>query len=298
MNFRITSIGEILYDVYPEYKKLGGAPFNFIYHVWKLSGQGNFVSRVGDDKNGREMLKFLKSKKFDCKNISVDTHYPTGKVNLRLLENKIPQFTISPESAWDYIELTDSIKSLVAKKTDLLYFGTLSQRSFTTRSTIEHLLNEKIKFFCDVNLRHNFFNEQMISTTFLKASVIKTNKDELKIITDLLFKREYKINDAAKKLIDEYNLDLLCVTLGSEGAYLFSKDGSNKTKPSVKKIVDTLGAGDAYSAILALGYLHGWEIEKINKYANRLAGDICMVEGAIPEDDSFYNKYKNLFKGN
>ncbi|MHB9041848.1 MAG: carbohydrate kinase family protein, partial [Melioribacteraceae bacterium] len=75
MNFRITSIGEILHDVYPEYKKLGGAPFNFIYHVWKLNGQGNFVSRVGDDKNGREILKFLKSKKFDCKNISFDPHY-------------------------------------------------------------------------------------------------------------------------------------------------------------------------------------------------------------------------------
>ncbi|MHB8929022.1 MAG: PfkB family carbohydrate kinase [Melioribacteraceae bacterium] len=298
MNFRITSIGEILHDVYPEYKKLGGAPFNFIYHVWKLNGQGNFVSKVGDDQNGREILKFLKSKKFDCKNISVDPHYPTGKVNLRLLENKVPQFTISPESAWDYIELTDEIKKLVAKKTDLLYFGTLSQRSFTTRSTIEHLLNEKIKYFSDLNLRHSFFNEQMISTTFNKCNVIKTNQEELKIITGLLFKREYKIKDAAKRLVDEYNLDLLCITLGEEGAYLFSKDGSNKTKSSVKKIVDTLGAGDAYSAILCLGYLHGWKIEKINKIANKFAGDICTVEGALPADDSFYDKYKSAFKNN
>ena len=296
MSFRITSIGEIVYDVYPEYKKLGGAPFNFIYHIWKLTGQANFISKIGDDKNGREMLKFLKSKKFDCRHISIDPHYPTGKVNLRLLENKIPQFTISPESAWDYIELTDDIKKLVAKKTDLLYFGTLSQRSFTTRTTIEHLLNEKIKYFSDLNLRHNFYNQQMISMTFNKSNIIKTNQNELEIISNLLFKRPYKMKDAAKRLIDEFKLDLLCITLGSEGAYLFSIDDSNKTKPALKKIVDTVGAGDAYSAILCLGYLHGWKIERINKLANKFASDICMIEGALPVDDAFYDKYKSAFK--
>jgi fructokinase len=298
MSLRITSIGEILYDVYPEYKKLGGAPFNFIYHIWKLTGQGNFISKVGNDKNGREMFKFLKSKKFDYRHISVDPHHPTGKVNLRLLENKIPQFTISSESAWDYIELTDKIKKLVTKKTDLLYFGTLSQRSFTTRTTIEHLLNEKIKYFSDLNLRHNFFNEQMISMALKKSNVVKTNKDELEIISNLLFRRSYKMNDAAKRLIDEYNLDLLCITLGSEGAYLFSRNDSNKTKPVIKKIVDTVGAGDAYSSILCLGYLNGWKVEKINKLANKFASEICMVEGALPEDDSIYNKYRSAFKTN
>lgn len=292
---KVTAIGEILWDVYPEYKKLGGAPFNFIYHIWKLYGNANFISKVGDDKTGKEMLKYLKARKFNCRYIYTDPIHPTGKVNVRLLDNKIPQFTISQESAWDYIELTDEIKKLVTQKTDLLYFGTLSQRNFITRSTIEHLLNEKIKYFCDLNLRHHFYNDQMISTAFRKANVIKTNEEELKIISQQLFNRVYKTQDTAKRLLDEYNLYLLCITLGSEGAYLYSQSDSDKTKFKVKNVVDTLGAGDAYSAILCLGYLHGWEIGKINKLATQFAGELCMVEGALPDDDSFYDKYKKQF---
>lgn len=293
--FRVTSIGEILWDVYPEGKKLGGAPFNFIYHVWKLYGNANFISKVGDDKNGKEMLKYLKARKFDCKHIYSDHIHSTGKVYVRLLEDKIPQFTISQESAWDYIELTDKIEKLVRQKTDLLYFGTLSQRSFITRNTIEHLLNEKIKYFCDLNLRHHFYNENIISTSLQKANVIKINETELNIVMDTIYGRNYNTKDSAKKLIDDYNLDLLCITMGSDGAYLFSKNSSNKYKTRVENLVDTVGAGDAYSAVLSLGYLHHWDIEKINRLASDFAADMCTVEGAIPENDSFYKKYKNEF---
>lgn len=293
--FAVTSIGEILYDVYPDYKKLGGAPFNFIYHVWKLYGKANFVSKIGDDKNGKEMLKQLKAIKFDCQFIDIDPNHPTGKVNIRLLENKIPQFTISQESAWDFIELTDKIKKLVTKKTDLLYFGTLSQRSFITRNTIEHLLNEKIKYFSDLNLRHHFYNENIISSSLQKSSVIKINEDELTIVMDAIYGRSYSTKDSAKKLIEDFNLDLLCITMGSDGAYLFSQSGSNKHKTHVENLVDTVGAGDAYSAILCLGYLHQWDIEKINHMATNFAADMCTVEGAIPQEDSIYNKYKNEF---
>ena len=293
--FTVTSIGEILYDVYPDYKKLGGAPFNFIYHVCKLYGKANFISRIGDDKNGKEMLRHLKAIKFDCRHIDIDPIHPTGKVNIRLLENKIPQFTISQESAWDYIGLTDKIKKLVTQKTDLLYFGTLSQRSFITRNTIEHLLNEKIKYFSDLNLRHHFYNENIISTSLQKSSVIKINESELTIVMDSIYGRNYNTKDSAKKLLEDFNLDLLCITMGSDGAYLFSKSGSNKYKTHADNLVDTVGAGDAYSAILCLGYLHQWGIEKINRLATNFAADICTVEGAIPENDSIYKKYINEF---
>lgn len=293
--FRITSIGEILYDVYPEYKKLGGAPFNFIYHIWKLKGHANFVSRVGDDKNGKEMLKHLKSINFDCRYIYIDPIHPTGKVNIRLLDKKIPQFTISRESAWDYIELRDEIKELVTQQTDLLYFGTLSQRNFVTRNTIEHLLNEKIKYFSDLNLRHHFYNESIISASLKKANVIKINESELSLVMNTIYGRSYNTEDSAKKLIDDFNLDLFCVTMGADGAYLFSKSYSNKYKTHVENLVDTTGAGDAYSAILCLGYLSQWDLEKINQLATNFAADICTVEGAIPEGDSIYNKYKNEF---
>ncbi len=294
--FGITSIGEILYDVYPEYKKLGGAPFNFIHHVWKLGGSANFISRVGDDKNGKEMLKHLKSINFDCRYIHIDPTHPTGKVNIRLLENKMPQFTISQESAWDYIELTDKIKRLVKQKTDLLYFSTLSQRSFTTRNTIEHLLNEKIKYFSDLNLRHHFYNESIIATSLEKSNVIKINDAELDIVTNIIYGRTYSTKDSAKKLIDDFNLDLLCITMGAKGAHLYSKNYSDKYKTRVENLVDTVGAGDAYSAILCLGYLHQWDVGKINRIASNFAADICTVEGAIPEDDSIYKKYITEFR--
>ncbi|NJD22225.1 MAG: hypothetical protein FIA82_06090 [Melioribacter sp.] len=293
--FSVTAIGEILYDVYPNKKRLGGAPFNFIYHIWKILGKANFVSSVGNDENGREMLSYLNSIGFDTNHIYIDKKYPTGTVQVKLKENKIPQFTISPECSYDYIILKDSTKSLIENESDLLYFGTLSTRSETSRNTIMSLFNKPhLKYFCDLNLRHNFYTKALIEKTLLTTTILKINQDELDKLKQF-FDLQQNNNRAIEQLITKFNIDLVGLTLGENGAELYTKNGTNYYKTEIINAVDTLGAGDAFAAILCLGYLYKLPIVEINKLANEFASKICMVNGALPDVDTIYEKYKTIF---
>lgn len=292
--FNITAIGEILYDVYPDRKRLGGAPFNFIYHVWKILGKANFISKVGNDENGKEILQYLSSMNFNTDYITIDNEHPTGTVNVRLDENKIPHFTISPKCSYDYITLNEKTIKLIDEHTDILYFGTLSQRSEISRKTINSLFGKNIKYFCDLNLRHNFFSKDMIEKALNVSNIIKINYDEFKKIIEL-FDLNIKDELAIKQLSENYKIELLCITFGAEGALLYKQNEFSKYKADVKDIIDTVGAGDAYSAILCIGYLYGFNLSDINKLANEFAVDICMFEGAIPSDDSIYEKYRKIF---
>ena len=293
MNVR--AIGEILWDVYPEGKRLGGAPFNFIYHVWKISGAGNFISSVGNDKYGNEILSYLNSKKFPADYIIIDKDHPTGTVTVKLLEDKTPKFTISAECSYDYILLDQKSSELINNKTDMLYFGTLSQRSGTSRKTIQSLFGKDLKYFCDLNLRHDFFSNEMIEKALKVCDVIKINIDELDKIKNL-----FSLNPDDKKAIEQlnknYKIDLVCVTYGGDGALLYSDNEFSQHNAETKNIVDTVGAGDAFAAVLCLGYLHKMELKKLNRLANEFASDICMINGAIPADDSIYGKYIREFE--
>ena len=293
--FRVTAIGEIFYDVYPNKKRLGGAPFNFIYHIWKILGKANFVSSVGNDENGREMLSYLNSIGFDTNHIYIDKKYPTGTVQVKLKENKIPQFTISPECSYDYIILKDSTKLLVENESDLLYFGTLSTRNETSRNTIMSLFNKpQLKYFCDLNLRHNFYTKALIEKTLLTTAVLKINQDELDKLKQFFDLQQFN-NSAIEQLITKFDIDLIGLTLGENGAELYTKNGTNYYKTEIINAVDTLGAGDAFAAILCLGYLYKLPIVEINKLANEFASKICMVNGALPDVDTIYEKYKTIF---
>lgn len=294
MNCNITAIGEILYDVYPDRKRLGGAPFNFIFHVWKILGKANFISSVGNDENGREILSYLNSIGFDTKLISIDKAHPTGTVKVELDENKIPHFTISPECCYDFLTLNEEIINTIENNTDILYFGTLSQRSTTSRNTIQSLFGKNIKYFCDLNLRHNFFNDTMIQEALRVSNVVKINYEEFQKIKKIL---NMEMNDelAMKNLCNKFNIDLLSITLGNEGAILYDKNNLSHYKARANKVIDTVGAGDAFAAILCIGYLLQMDLFSINKLANEFAAEICMIEGAVPEDDFLYQKYRKIF---
>lgn len=292
----ITAIGEILYDVYPDQKRLGGAPFNFIYHIWKILGRAGFISSVGDDTNGNEMLSHLNSIGFNTKFVSIDNKHPTGTVKVTMGEDKTPKFTISPECSYDYITLNSSSANLINEGTDLLYFGTLSSRNEITRTTIQSLFgNPRLKYFCDLNLRHNFYSKELVEHILKTCNVIKLNDAELQKLKPL-FDLPQTNNDAIKQLIQSYNIDMVALTLGSGGAELFSKSEFNCYINTSTEVVDTLGAGDAYSAILCLGYLYNMPISGINKLACEFAEEICMFSGALPEEDSVYGKYQTIFK--
>lgn len=296
-NFKVTAIGEILYDVYPDKKRLGGAPFNFIYHIWKILGKANFVSNVGNDENGSEMLSFLNSIRFNTKHIYIDKKYPTGTVKVRINDDRTPQFTISPECSYDYITLNDADINLIENETDVLYFGTLSTRSEISRNTIQSLFGKPdIKYFCDLNLRHNFYTKALIEKTLLTCNVLKINQDELDKLKQFFVIQQFN-NRAIEQLIKEFDIDLIGLTLGENGAELYTKSETNHYKTEVINLVDTLGAGDAFAAILCLGYLNKMPIAEINKLSNEFAAEICIINGALPENDSIYTKYKNIFLG-
>ena len=294
----ITSIGEILFDVYPSYKRLGGAPFNFIYHVWKLTGRGNFISRIGSDDNGKAVMKYLEQTGINTKYIQTDNTHPTGTVQVALAEDKSPSFTIAEDQAYDFIEFTEETDNLISNKTALLYFGTLAQRNEISRDSIQAEWGKNIKYFCDLNLRQNFYSEQIIRRSLTHCDILKANLDELKIINELILNKKFKIELCSKELMEKFNIGLVCITMGEGGSILFNRDSSHRYKNPVNGIVDTVGAGDAFAAILAIGYLRNWEIEKINQTASEFAGDICIIEGAIPDDDFIYMKYKGDFNYN
>lgn len=292
---KITSVGEILFDVYPEGKKLGGAPFNFIYHIIKLTGKANFVSKVGDDPDGDEILQLLKSKKVSTEFIQIDQKYGTGVAKTTLNEKKIPTFVIEKNSAYDFIELTESLEKLISQDTDCLYFGTLAQRNKQSRETIQKLAANNVKCICDLNIRQNFYTPEIIEISLKAADVLKLNEDELKLVNKLILKTQFSLAEAAKKIIDVFNIDLLCVTKGNSGAVLYKGGEESFYKINNEKVVDTVGAGDAYASLLCLGYLENWNIEKINKHSSEFANEVVKIKGALPDDDKVYEPFKKLF---
>ena len=292
---RVTAIGEILYDFYPDKKYLGGAPFNFIYHVWKILGESNFISSVGNDENGKELLSCLNFTGFNTKHIFIDKKYPTGTVQVKLRGDGAPQFTISPECSYDYIALNDAAINLIENETDLLYFGTLSTRSEISRNTIQSLFGKPpLKYFCDLNLRHNFYTKELIEKTLLTTNVLKINQGELDQLK-LFFDLQQFNHIAIEQLTSKFNIDLIGLTLGENGAELYINNEKNYYKTEIDKVVDTLGAGDAYAAVLCIGYLKQMPIAQINKLANEFAAEICMVDGALPNNDIIYKRCRNIF---
>ena len=292
MNENIVSIGEILFDVYPAYKKLGGAPFNFIHHIWKLTGNGKFISRIGNDSNGKEILSFLTAINFDASYIQTDDEHPTGTVNVKLRDDKTPDFIINKNTAYDFIEKNKSTDELI-NSANIFYFGTLAQRNEKTRETIQSYFERETKYFCDINIRQDFYSAELIKSCLKNSNVVKINSDELNIINYLLLNDNYDLDKSSEKLMREYNIDLLCVTMGEDGSLLLNQNERSKYCVKANSIVDTVGAGDAYAAVLCIGYLRNWSLEDINKIASEFAADICGIEGAVPKNDNFYDKYRN-----
>lgn len=289
---KIAAIGEILYDVYPETKNLGGAPLNFLYHVFKLTGNGNIISRVGNDVLGKNACDFLQSSGINTDYIQVDHVHPTGVTTVTLDEKRVPSFRIDERRAYDFIKGTSEIKKLVEEETDCLYFGSLAQRNEMTRNTIQNLLGKKIKYFCDLNLRQKFYTEEIIKKSINSTNILKINIDELKLINQIIFKKEYSFQSSTNDLLNNFNIEMLAVTKGANGSTLFHKGEVDDCSNLSGKVVDTLGAGDSFASILCIGYLRGWKLSKINRLANEFASEICKIEGALPNTDEVYSMIK------
>lgn len=288
----ITSIGEILFDIYPNHKKLGGAPLNFIYHINKLTGSGNIISRVGKDVLGNKVINELAHAGIASDFVQRDNLHPTGMAAVNLDENGVPDFKIYTETAYDFIEANNENESLINIDTDCLYFGTLAQRSEISKNTIQSFFNRGIKYFADVNLRQGFYNEDILRSTLRAADFIKVNYDEMHILNDLFVQIEYSTEKIAFEVMEQFELNMIAVTRGKDGASIFENSKRSDYSSVDLKAADTTGAGDAFSAILCIGYMQGLGIPYINKLANDFASEICQFEGALPKNDRIYENFR------
>ena len=290
----ITSIGEILFDIYPNHKRLGGAPLNFIYHVKKLTDNGNIISRVGKDVLGNKAVNDLKHSGLSFEYIQHDNLHPTGMAIVHLDDSGIPNFKIDTDSAYDFIEMNDENENLIIADTDCLYFGTLAQRSELSRKTIQSFFNRGLKYFADLNLRQNYYDEEVLSTSLKAADFIKVNYEEMHILNDIILQSEYHTEKVAYELMEKFEINMIAVTRGKDGSSIF-ENGKRYDHSNIDvKVVDTTGAGDAFAAVLCVGYLHGLEIPYINKLANDFASEICQFEGALPKYDRIYESFREL----
>jgi fructokinase len=289
----ITAIGEIIFDIYPRYKTPGGAPLNFIYHINKLTGNGTFISRVGNDTEGKEAIEFLRNSRLPITYIQTDKKYETGAALVNLDENKIPQWEIPSGRAYDFIEIPEG-KDEIIENTSCFYFGSLAQRMERSMRTIQSFFDKNMKYFFDINIRQNHYTKEILESSLDATDVLKVNEKELKLLHDLFIPGKFELNQAAIAIMKKFDIELTAVTLGDKGAWLFRETEFDFYKAVVNDIVDTTGAGDAYSAVLCLGYLKKMELNKLNKLASDFATEIVKIQGAIPRDDTIYEKYRMI----
>jgi len=296
----ILVVGEILFDAFPDYKRLGGAPFNFAFHLKNLGFPVRFISRVGNDADGKDIIEKLEQFGFNSGYIQIDDAHPTGTAQVRLDENGVPTFTITSNVAYDYIEFVQEVHLQLIHESELIYFGTLVQRKAPGFKTIQAILSHKppsARCFYDINLRPACYNDAVVLTSLSQTNVLKINKEERDEIKRILkYKNDHNI--FMKYLMDAYPLEIISLTKGGQGSEIYTKDGFFRVESEkTKKNVDSVGAGDAYAAMLAAGILRQWPPEAILHRASLFASQICKIEGAIPESVSFYEPFTDIIKG-
>ena len=290
----ILVIGEILFDTFPDYRRIGGAPFNFAFHLKKLGFPVEFVSRVGRDARGDEILHFLEQHGFDTGYIQVDPILPTGRVDIIPKKNGDHEFEILTSQAYDSIQYSLQLEKLVRTNPGLIYFGTLVQRTAAGARLIEKIMvekNKKVKTFCDLNLRPQCYTEKSIQASLNWADMIKLNDDEL--LTLFPGTPWAQTRRRVESLMAAHDLETVILTHGSEGSEWYSGPGSYRAVPDKKQpVTDTVGAGDGFAAMAAASILNKIPTQKAIHLAQTFASRICSIKGALPSDENFYDEFK------
>lgn len=287
----IASFGEILFDVYPEKELLGGAPFNFLYHIHALTGEGIFISRIGNDDRGTTIRTFLEQHAIEREHVQIDLHHPTGAAFVEMGKNGIPSFTIAEETAYDFIEPNAATLDMV-ERCDMLNFGTLVQRSDVSRATLYELSQKAARCFFDVNLRQQYYSTEILQRSFILADIVKLNDEELKTIHSLFFSSPFSLETSPRELMEKFSLTHLAVTLGEYGSWIWTPKKKYFHKSTAPVVRDTVGAGDAFAAMMCLGIVKGWSIELLHERASAFSAAVCGIDGALPLSEDFYEPYR------
>ncbi len=286
----IAAVGEILWDMFPSGARFGGAPANFASHAAALGARVAMVSSVGCDELGETALSKLDAAHVDRQNVSQSTEHPTGAVDVTLDAGGSATYQFGENEAWDYIPWTDSLSSL-ASEVDLVCFGTLAQRGSTSRSTLMRFLGEcsdRVIRLLDLNLRPPHFDDALIVASLEQANALKVNDEELVMLADILSLETASTSEETeqgqvRQLAERFGLSVVAVTSGSRGG-LLCRDGQFDRCPARRvNVVDTVGAGDSFTAALAVGLLRDKPINEINFAACRIAEFVCTRPGPTPQ---------------
>ncbi len=294
----ILVIGEILFDIFPSYKRMGGAPFNFAFHLKNLGFPVRFISRVGNDIPGREILDFLDQNGFDTNDIQRDQENDTGTVKISMDKNGTHTFSIVHDTAYDHIAFDERLADLSIRPWDLIYFGTLIQRSPDNALVIQKILSQKsrkTKIFCDINLRPDCYTDATLGACLKAADILKLNQEELDEISkgEKNTQKNITIEKQAALLRKTHSLELVILTLGKMGSlWITQKDCLKSPDTDPLPMKDTVGAGDAYAAMSAAGWLAGLSYETVICLAQEFAGRICVIKGALPKNMDIYEEFK------
>lgn len=274
-------IGEILWDIFPDRKVWGGAPANFIFHTAQFGADATVFTAVGDDSLGEELINIATQS--GVKLIAERVQYPTGIVNISVDCEGLPKYSFNENNAWDHIPATPSLLKL-SKEADLICFGTLAQRNLNSRNTILQALDSRkadSKVLFDINLRQNFYSKEVIEQSLLYTDFLKLNEDEVLVIQELTGK-------TLSSLITEFKLDLIILTLGADGSKIITPSKEFQCPATKCDVVDTVGAGDSFTACFIMNYLVGVEIGTAQQLASAAAAYVCEHKGATtPIPDKF-----------
>lgn len=285
MNDVIVGMGEVLWDMLPEGKKIGGAPANFAYHVSQYGFDGCVVSAVGDDKLGNEILESFNNRRLNY--LIQRVPYPTGTVQIELDEAGIPCYEIKENVAWDNIPFTVDLEKL-AKKTRAVCFGSLAQRNTVSRETINRFLDVmsdaagQYRVF-DVNLRQGFYDKEILCNSMKRCNILKINDEELIAVSRMFEYPGIDLEDKCRTLLSEYGLEILILTCGVNGSYVFTRENVSFVNTPKIEVADTVGAGDSFTATFISAILKGKSIREAHELAVEVSAYVCAQNGAMPE---------------
>lgn len=284
MNKIVVGMGEALWDVLPEGKKIGGAPANFAYHVSQFGLPSCVVSAIGDDALGKEIIENFTSKGLD--QLIAEVPFPTGTVQVEIDQTGIPLYDIKENVAWDNIPYTEHLDAL-AKRTKAVCFGSLAQRNVVSRETINHFLDTMPKdddslIVFDVNLRQGFYNKEILCKSMQNCNILKINDEELITVSRMFGYPGIDLQDKCWILLGKYNLKMLILTCGINGSYVFTP-GNVSFQPTPKvEVADTVGAGDSFTAAFIASILKGKNVTEAHSIAVKTSAFVCTQKGAMP----------------
>ena len=280
----IVGLGEALWDVLPEGKKLGGAPANFAYHAGQFVGQENTlaVSALGEDKLAEETIASLEEHGLNY--LMPRVPYPTGTVQVTLDEQGIPSYNIKENVAWDNIPFNDEIEE-VARNCKAVCFGSLAQRNVVSRDTIQRFLDltpdDCMKIF-DINLRQQFYTKEIIQDSMHRCNILKINDEELVLIGRMFGYPGLDIENKCWLILGKYNLDMLVLTCGTNGSYVFTPGQVSFQETPKVEVADTVGAGDSFTGSFCAAILSGKSVAEAHKLAVNVSAFVCTQNGAMP----------------